>query len=322
VFAIEGSGSGLKFVTKGDANKIVDPATPASHLIGRVVLIMPFVGRLTNFVRSFWGWLLMILLPGGILVIWETYDLVRGKKRKQATLKILVLALCLFGSAQTAMASSTSAGTTSAFFATQAVASAKIQTGSWPCLSCEPGKAKAVRHGNGRASFPIASKNANGKLTLDFGEIPAGNSNNSNDVFEIAINAKAPMTVTLSVQGRFAGLVESISLGKGDDKGQLASGETQSVNVKLKVPAGTTPGDYRGTITATPDDGSAVVISAMVTVSDDGSAKGTGTTSSATTTTLATEPVEPTTPSTTTTATSEDQVTSTTVVVTRTSVGG
>jgi hypothetical protein len=141
-------------------------------------------------------------------------------------------------------------------------------------------------------------------------------------VFEIAINAKAPMTVTLSVQGRFAGLVESISLGKGDDKGQLASGETQSVNVKLKVPAGTTPGDYRGTITATPDDGSAVVISAMVTVSDDGSAKGTGTTSSATTTTLATEPVEPTTPSTTTTATSEDQVTSTTVVVTRTSVGG
>ena len=224
------------------------------------------------------------------------------------------------------MASSTSAGTTSAFFATQAVASAKIQTGSRQSPSCEPGKAKAVRHGHGRASFPIASKNANGKLTLDFGEVPAGNSNNSDDVFEIAINAKAPVTVTLSVQGRFAGLVESISLGKGGAKGQLASGEKQSVNVKLKVPAGTTPGDYSGTVTVTPYDGSAVVISALVTVSDDGSAKGfqkaIGKTFSATTTTLATEPMETPAASTTTAATSEGQMPSTTLAVTRTSLGG
>lgn len=324
VFKIEGSGSQVSFVTKGDANNALDNAVPASHVIGRVVVIMPFVGRLTNFVRSFWGWLLMIVLPGGILVAWEIRDLVRGRKKTSSAAKILVLAICLFGSAQPALASTSTAGTTVAYFSTSVTANFKIQTGFWGSLSCEPGKAKAVRHDDHCAAFPIASRDENGDSKLDFGELPAGNSNNSNDVFRVMNGSKGASTVTVSAQGAFTIFVDSISLGNGGSTERLAAGAKESVTIKLAVPCKTRAGDYRGTITVTTSDGQRTIsIPVLVTINCGEDAKavaptkdGESPTSTLTipSTTIAVTPTEPTitVPAIDTTTTSEKPAPSTT----------
>ncbi len=99
--------TGRSFVTKGDANSVRD-AIPvqAGHLVGKVVLIVPFVGYLTRFVQSSLGLILMILLPGAILVIWEGIDLVRRRTKLPQTvaLVLVVLALCFLGASQAGMA--------------------------------------------------------------------------------------------------------------------------------------------------------------------------------------------------------------------------
>ncbi len=70
VRVIEDEGQ-LSFVTKGDANNTNDQtAVSGDRLIGRVVLVMPLVGHLTEFVRSPIGLILMVLLPGAILIAW------------------------------------------------------------------------------------------------------------------------------------------------------------------------------------------------------------------------------------------------------------
>ena len=76
--------TGLSFVTKGDANNTTDlNPVVAGQVVGRVVLIVPFVGRLSLFVHSLWGWILMVILPALILISWEVVDVVvlAGKKK-------------------------------------------------------------------------------------------------------------------------------------------------------------------------------------------------------------------------------------------------
>jgi signal peptidase I len=76
--------TGLSFVTKGDANNTTDSAPVlASQVVGRVILILPFVGKLSQFVHRRWGWILMVILPAFILISWEVVDVVvlSGKKK-------------------------------------------------------------------------------------------------------------------------------------------------------------------------------------------------------------------------------------------------
>ncbi|HLA81988.1 MAG TPA: signal peptidase I, partial [Thermoleophilia bacterium] len=102
VRVVEGD-TGRSFVTKGDANIKQDPSpVPAAHLIGRVVLVVPYVGYLTSFVQSPMGLVLLILLPGAILVMWEGIDLIRRRSSVLETVGvvILVLVLCFVGAGQ------------------------------------------------------------------------------------------------------------------------------------------------------------------------------------------------------------------------------
>ena len=93
-----------------------------------------------------------------------------------------------------------------------------ITTGTWeePAatdLALSPGDSKAVRHDRVPASFPIASFDENGKLTLDFGEVVPGNSDNSPDVFVLEVTSSIAATVSVSAGGGFADFVDSVSIG-------------------------------------------------------------------------------------------------------------
>ncbi len=82
VVEILNEGEGLSFVTKGDANNTTDVnPVAASRVVGRVVLVIPWLGYLSDFVRSFWGWLVMIVLPATIIVVWELFEIAQATKK-------------------------------------------------------------------------------------------------------------------------------------------------------------------------------------------------------------------------------------------------
>ena len=129
------SAGGLSFITKGDANNTADPEpVAASQVVGRVVLIVPWLGYLSNFVHGFWGWLLMIILPAAIIIAWEVRDLLRGIKKGTQAAKVLALTVCLFGATQMAFASPAPANSTGAYFSAHATAEMRLSTGTWENL--------------------------------------------------------------------------------------------------------------------------------------------------------------------------------------------
>ncbi|WP_439026236.1 signal peptidase I [Haloarchaeobius sp. DT45] len=72
----------LAFRTKGDANEDPDSRlVPASNLIGAVTLTLPFIGHVIAFVNSPEGFIAMVLLPFGLLIlneVWGMYRVWRG----------------------------------------------------------------------------------------------------------------------------------------------------------------------------------------------------------------------------------------------------
>ncbi len=63
---------GLEFVTKGDANNVVDSGTvPADRVIGVVALAIPWLGRILVFSQSRQGLLVMIIIPAAIILFLE-----------------------------------------------------------------------------------------------------------------------------------------------------------------------------------------------------------------------------------------------------------
>jgi signal peptidase len=185
--------SGLSFVTKGDANNTDDQnPVPASRIVGRVVLIMPSVGRVTQFVHSPLGLILLILLPGAILIAWEGIGLVnrRGKSAKAGGNTAAVLLFAIMGMGAVAMATGSSISGTEAYFVTASNSIGfSISTGTWgptqPNLTLSPGTSTATRQDHCPVVFPIASQEPSGKLTLDFGELNPGDCTDWTDVFRI-----------------------------------------------------------------------------------------------------------------------------------------
>ncbi|MGD8554106.1 MAG: signal peptidase I [Anaerolineales bacterium] len=57
VVSIEGGGSGLWFITRGDANNVNDPPVPASEMQGRVVLVVPKIGWVGIGARKVVAWI-------------------------------------------------------------------------------------------------------------------------------------------------------------------------------------------------------------------------------------------------------------------------
>ncbi len=61
--------SPLFFQTKGDANALPDPFdVPARNLVGKVGFHAPYLGYVTAFLKTPWGFLLALVIPGFILL--------------------------------------------------------------------------------------------------------------------------------------------------------------------------------------------------------------------------------------------------------------
>lgn len=65
-------------VTQGDAAEDPDPWTVnISNIRGVYLFKIPYVGYLTNFTQTRTGWLLMVLVPSAVLVLWLVKDIVK-----------------------------------------------------------------------------------------------------------------------------------------------------------------------------------------------------------------------------------------------------
>lgn len=75
--------NGMKiYRTKGDANDSIDPWKVSDDLIiGKVFMVIPFVGFAISLIQSPLGVLLLIILPLGGLFFLELEDLVLNVKR-------------------------------------------------------------------------------------------------------------------------------------------------------------------------------------------------------------------------------------------------
>ncbi|MFC1934355.1 signal peptidase I [Chloroflexota bacterium] len=69
---------GKTLVTKGDATEDPDPwLVTLSDVRGIYLFKVPYVGYLTNFIRTKEGWFLTIIIPGALLVLWLAKDIVK-----------------------------------------------------------------------------------------------------------------------------------------------------------------------------------------------------------------------------------------------------
>jgi signal peptidase len=69
---------GLQFITRGDANKNSDinPIVP-DQIVGIVAFTIPYLGLLTQFIKTPFGFILFLLIPAAILMGREMLDLWR-----------------------------------------------------------------------------------------------------------------------------------------------------------------------------------------------------------------------------------------------------
>jgi signal peptidase len=79
VVGIEGSGQDLEFITRGDANDVNDPyPIPGENLVGKVTLSIPYLGFLMGFGQSKQGLLVLVVIPGVLLIINESFKLYKS----------------------------------------------------------------------------------------------------------------------------------------------------------------------------------------------------------------------------------------------------
>src|SRR3989344_7072120 len=75
------------FKTKGDANAEGDPElVPDSAVVGKVILAVPFAGKLVAFVKQPLGFLLLVAVPTLFIIISELFALF-GELRKKPKVK-------------------------------------------------------------------------------------------------------------------------------------------------------------------------------------------------------------------------------------------
>jgi signal peptidase len=78
------------FETKGDANEHPDPyMVPIEAVAGKVVFTLPYIGYVTNFIKTPVGFLVLLGLPGIIVIsmeIWNIWCVLYGRDRKKNTI--------------------------------------------------------------------------------------------------------------------------------------------------------------------------------------------------------------------------------------------
>ena len=72
VVEVNGSPDARLYRTKGDANDDEDlEPVPAESILGQVRLHIPYLGYLAQYIRTRQGWIYLVLVPGGALVLME-----------------------------------------------------------------------------------------------------------------------------------------------------------------------------------------------------------------------------------------------------------
>ena len=72
------------FQTKGDNNNVADSAlVPESNIYGKVILKIPKLGYLQEFLASDGGWIIVILIPCLAVISYDIVKLIKGLKRKK-----------------------------------------------------------------------------------------------------------------------------------------------------------------------------------------------------------------------------------------------
>jgi signal peptidase len=87
VIGVVDTADGVAFQTKGDANEGADAAlVRPEQLVGKVVLTIPYIGYIVQFVNSPVGFVALVVVPIGLLIASEVYDLTkRGSKDTDAS---------------------------------------------------------------------------------------------------------------------------------------------------------------------------------------------------------------------------------------------
>lgn len=139
-------------------------------------------------------------------------------------------------------------GTHALFTDTEVITGNTFTTGTWETnvLVLSPGTSQATYVTTPGPFPPIARLDENGQLKLDFGEIPAGNSNNSPDVFRIKNTSAQLATVEFKLSDNLIPLFFWVRL-EGDNN--LAPGQEKKVEMKLDTAPATPLGIYEGFLT-------------------------------------------------------------------------
>lgn len=81
---------GYTFQTQGDNNNVADSAlVPENNIFGKVILKIPKLGYLQEFLASDGGWIIVILIPCLTVISYDTVKLIKGlKKKKYKNIKV------------------------------------------------------------------------------------------------------------------------------------------------------------------------------------------------------------------------------------------
>lgn len=76
--------TGYTFQTQGDNNNVADSAlVPENNIYGKVILKIPKLGYLQEFLATDGGWIIVILIPCLTVISYDTVKLIKGLKRKK-----------------------------------------------------------------------------------------------------------------------------------------------------------------------------------------------------------------------------------------------
>lgn len=76
--------SGITFQTKGDNNNVADSAlVPEANIFGKVILKIPKLGYLQEFLASQGGWIIVILIPCLTVISYDIVKIAKGVKKKK-----------------------------------------------------------------------------------------------------------------------------------------------------------------------------------------------------------------------------------------------
>lgn len=75
------------FTTKGDANDTSDNQTiPSMNVHGKIIYYVPYLGQLVAFVQTPVGFVLTVIVPGALLVIYEAYVNIKHIREKRRSI--------------------------------------------------------------------------------------------------------------------------------------------------------------------------------------------------------------------------------------------